>query len=67
MMAFHIGRTALVLLSIVTEVQCWFRFKGSDINSRILDCWDGLLLIPEAGEIYENRYKVLMPSKGIKR
>jgi hypothetical protein len=67
MMSLHIGRAALILLWIITEVQTHFRFKGANVNKRILDNWDRLLLISEAKEIYDKRYKQLMPAKGIKR
>jgi hypothetical protein len=67
MMSLHIGRAALVLLCITTEVQTHFRFKGANVNKRILDNWDRLVLFPEAKEIYDKRYKQLMPAKGIKR
>lgn len=67
MMSLHIGRAALILLCIITELQAHFRFKGANVNSRILDSWDKLQHIPEAKEIYNNRYKKIMPAKGIKK
>jgi hypothetical protein len=67
MMSLHIGRAALILLCISTEVQAHFRFKSANVNARILDNWDRLQLIQEAKEIYDDRYKQLMPTKGIRR
>jgi hypothetical protein len=32
----HIGRAALILLRIVTDLQLYFRFDGADINARIM-------------------------------
>jgi hypothetical protein len=61
----HIGRAAMALLCIVTELQLYFRFDGADINNRICQMWDALLPFFEAREIYEERYKQLIAEKGI--
>jgi hypothetical protein len=63
----HIGRAAVALLCIVTEVQLYFRFDGADINNRICQMWASLLPFFEATEIYEERYKQLLRERGIRQ
>jgi hypothetical protein len=63
----HIGRAALILLCLVTELQMYFRFDGADINSRIMGVWDALTGLFEAKELYDERYATLMKEKGIVR
>ena len=65
-MGMHLGRAALVLLSLVTEFQIYFKFDGGSINSRIHQCWRALLPLPEGKELWDERYKILLPSKGIR-
>jgi hypothetical protein len=62
----HIGRAAMVLLCIVTELQLYFKFEGADINNRICKMWDAIVPFFEVKEIYEERYKPLLEDKGIK-
>jgi hypothetical protein len=61
----HIGRAALILLCLVTELQMYFRFEGADINNRIVGIWDTLMGLFEAKELYDERYATLMKEKGI--
>jgi hypothetical protein len=61
----HIGRAAMILLSIVTEIQLYFRFDGADINNRIQKMWAALAGFFEADELYRERYAGLMKERGI--
>jgi hypothetical protein len=62
----HLGRAALLLLSIVTELQAYCKFEGHEINLRICQVWDALLPLYEAKELYDGRYEQLMTDKGIR-
>jgi len=61
----HIGRAAMVLLCIVTELQLYFRFDGANINLRIQKMWTALMGVFEVKEIYEERYAQLLKDKRI--
>jgi hypothetical protein len=61
----HIGRAAMILLCLVTELQLYFRFDGADINARIENMWAVLTGVFEVREIYDERYCRLMREKGI--
>lgn len=63
----HIGRAALVLLCMITEVQAYFKFDddGARINERIHQMWNALMPIPEVKEVYDQRYEQLMKIRGI--
>jgi len=61
----HIGRAALILLCLVTELQIYFRFDGADIDGRVVGLWDTLTGLFEAKELYDERYAPLMIEKGI--
>jgi hypothetical protein len=67
MMSLHMMRAAILLLSIVTEVQATYGFKdsGARINERIIECWRKLLPAMEAKEIYEEHYAPLLRKKGM--
>ena len=56
----HLGRAALVLLCIVTELQLYFRFKGHQIDERIQKMWEAMMGIFEVKEIYDERYEALL-------
>jgi hypothetical protein len=56
----HLGRSAIVLLCIVTELQLYFRFKGHQIDERILKMWDAMIGIFEVKEIYDERYEAFL-------
>ena len=60
-----IGRAAMVLLCLVTEIQLYFRFDGANINQRILQMWTALMDAFEVKEIYDERYCALMQEGGI--
>jgi len=61
----HLGRTATLLLCIVTEIQAHCRFHGANINQRICDVWEALLPFPVTKELYDGRYARLMRDRGI--
>jgi hypothetical protein len=61
----HIGRAAMILLSLVTELQLYFRFDGANINDRIQKMWAALSGFFEADELYRERYCGLMKERGI--
>jgi hypothetical protein len=61
----HIGRAALILLCLITELQIHFHFEGADINNRIVAMWDVLTGLFEAKELYDERYASLIKQKGI--
>jgi hypothetical protein len=67
MMSYHIMSAAILMLSIITEVQVAYGFKdsGARINERIVEGWQALLPAMEAKEIYDNHYFQLMRDKGI--
>jgi hypothetical protein len=60
----HIGRAAMILLCLITEVQVYFRFKGAEIDKRITEMWTALMGFFEAKELYEERYAALMKERG---
>ena len=61
----HIGRAAMILLCIVTELQLYIRVKEHRINERIVEMWNALISVFEIKEIYDERYCGLMREKGI--
>jgi hypothetical protein len=61
----HLGRAALILLCLITEIQIFFGFDGADIDNRIMSMWDALMGLFEAKELYDERYCQLMIDKGI--
>ena len=67
-MSFHLSRVAILLLCIVTELQAHFGFddNGARINERIHLMWKALMLVDEAKELYEGRYKQLMEDRNIR-
>jgi hypothetical protein len=61
----HLGRAASVLLCILTEIQAYCRFDGSNINDRIWAIWQALIPLFDAKELYDARYANLMTERGI--
>ncbi|MDE3167344.1 MAG: hypothetical protein KGN36_16195 [Acidobacteriota bacterium] len=61
----HIGRAALILLCIVTELQLFFRFDGARIDERIAAMWRALLPLFEGKELYDEHYAAALKEKGI--
>jgi hypothetical protein len=64
-LSMHISRAAVVLLSIITELQAYFQFDGANINKRIHEIWNALMPVFEVKELYDEHYKQLMEDKGI--
>jgi hypothetical protein len=63
----HIGRAALILLCIVTEIQAHARFHGHNIDERIVRMWDALMPLYDTKELYDGHYVKLMADRGISR
>lgn len=63
----HMSQAAGILISIVTELQAYFRFDdaGARINERIHEVWEALLPAFAVKELYDARYRQLMKDKGI--
>lgn len=61
----HIGRAAMILLALVTEIQRHFLFDGANINQRISTMWAGLSGFFEADELYVERYAGMMRQRGM--
>jgi|CZLA01.1.fsa_nt_gi hypothetical protein len=58
--AMHFGRAAGILLSLLTEIQHFYRFDGADIDKRLGKRWAALIPILEVRELYDFRYKDLL-------
>jgi len=65
MITIHIARVAGILLCTLTEVQAHCRFDGANINRRLHEIWNALVLIPEIKELFDERYSRLMMERGI--
>jgi hypothetical protein len=63
----HIGRSATVLLCLLTEIQAYCRFDGANIDDRLCKTWGALLPLHATKELYDGRYAGLMREKGIVR
>jgi hypothetical protein len=61
----NLTRVAGILLCTITEVQAYFRFEGSNINSRLHEIWNALLPAMEIKELYDERYEKLMKDRRI--
>lgn len=63
----HISQCAGVLISLVTELQAYFRLDdaGARINERIHEVWNALLPTFTVKELYEARYAQLMKDREI--
>jgi len=57
----HFGRAAGLLLCLLTEMQHFFRFDGSNIDKRLREIWTAMLPIYEVKELYDFRYKDILP------
>jgi hypothetical protein len=64
--SLHLMRAALVLLATITELQLFFHFADANIDSRLHQVWNAMLLQMEAVELYTERYKGLMEQRGIR-
>ena len=61
----HVGRSATVLLCLITELQVHCRFEGHNINDRICKIWEALMPLFEAKDLYQGRYAERMKENGI--
>lgn len=59
--AMHVGRTAAILLCLLTEVQHFYKFHGpARIDERLAEIWTAVLPFFEAKELYQSRYRGLL-------
>jgi hypothetical protein len=65
MRSLHLLRASVILLATITELQAYFKFDGANINKRIRQVWDILLVHMDVKELYDARYAQLMNDKGI--
>jgi hypothetical protein len=56
----HYARAAVLLLSLLTEIQHHFRFDGANIDKRLREIWTAMLHIYEARELYDFRYNAIL-------
>jgi len=54
-----------VLLATITELHAFFKFDGANINKRIREIWDVLLVHMDVKELYDARYAQLMKDRGM--
>ena len=60
-LGMHIGRTAAVLLCLLTELQHFYRFGGeARIDERLADLWEAMLPIYGVKEMYASRYRGIL-------
>jgi hypothetical protein len=68
LIAIHLTRAFGVTACQLTEIQAYFHFDDdSNIDQRLHELWDALIVVPEVREMYEGRYRDLMEQKGIRR
>ena len=67
MMSVHLGRIAILLICIVTEIQVHFGFddNGARINQRIHEVWNALTVMEECQELLTAWYTKLMVKRRI--
>lgn len=56
----HYARAAVLLLSLLTEIQHFFKFDGANIDKRLREIWSAMLRIYEAKELYDFRYGAIL-------
>jgi hypothetical protein len=57
----HIGRTAALLLCLLTEIQHFYKFDGpAKIDERLAEIWTAMLPVYEVRELYTSRYESLL-------
>lgn len=59
-LAMHFGRTAGILLCLLTEIQYFFSFDGADIDKRLAQIWSAMAPVYEVRELFDFRYKGLL-------
>lgn len=58
--AMHFGRTAAILLCLLTEIQQFFEFNGAEIDKRLAQLWSAMIPLYEIRELFDYRYKTLL-------
>ncbi len=61
----HLGRSAAVLLAVLTEIQAVYHFEGHNINSRLHAMWKGLCQFPDGLDLFQQHYEGLLARKHI--
>jgi hypothetical protein len=64
--SLHLMRASLVLLVTITELQLFFHFSDANIDSRLHQVWNAMLIQIETIELYSDRYKDLLEKRGIR-
>jgi hypothetical protein len=59
--SMHMGRTAALLLCLLTEMQRFYKFDGdAEIDKRLAEIWVAMLPVYEVKELYTSRYRSLL-------
>ena len=58
--AMHFGRTAGLLLCLLTEIQHFYKFDGAEIDKRLGQLWAAMIPMVEIRELYDYRFKGLL-------
>lgn len=56
----HLGRSAGLLLCIVSELQAYFHFRDANIDARLSAAWEAMMVFPEVGDLFKARYCSLL-------
>jgi hypothetical protein len=56
----HFGRASGLLLCLLTEIQHYFKFDDSNVDTRLRDIWIAILPMYEIRELYDFRYKSIL-------
>jgi hypothetical protein len=56
----HFARAAVLLLCLLTEIQHYFKFDGSNIDKRLREIWTAMVPIYEVKELYDFRYDAIL-------
>jgi hypothetical protein len=59
-LTMHYGRAAGILLCLLTEIQHFYKFNGSDIDKRLSEIWTAMLPLYEVRELFDYRYWALL-------
>jgi hypothetical protein len=59
--SMHVGRSAAILLCLLTEIQNYFKFdNAAEIDERLTKIWSAMIDIYEVKELYDSRYRDLL-------
>lgn len=56
----HFARAAGILLCLLTEIQCYFKFDDANIDDRLVQIWEAMLPVTEVRELYDSRFKMML-------